>query len=554
MAGMTAIVNERAQFAAIAALRWRLFVNSLRSKGGRVEFGSRIVAASIYSLGGLGAAVGLGFSAFSFVAHNVPGLLAVLLWPVFISWQVLPVMISSFSDNIELSGLLRFPLTYRAYVLVRLLYGLMDVGTLLGTFCLTGILIGITAARPSLLPPSLLILLAFAAMNVLLSRMVFAWIERWLAQRRTRELMGGLFVVLLLSVQLITPILRHYNGRSDTSVRQVLLKIAPVQRTLPPGIAAAVIEEFAAHNYSSALSYTGFLLLYAAGIGGFLGIRLRAQYNGENLSEAGVQNIARPPRTTHTSGSRQAPLVSADSMKRGLVTGPIAAVMGKEVRYILRSGPLLITLITPVFMLLVLGSQWHGGKAYRFPVGVAYTLLTVANLLYNCFGTDGAGIQLYLAAPVSMRTIVIAKNLTHFCIFVLQIALIFSAITLVYGIPGLQIVAVTVTWILFSLPVNLAVGNLLSFKSPKRMNFEKFGRQQSSTLNVLTSMGIQFATVGGGALVLLLLRRQPSLWLAAIVFAALAVVTFCIYILLLKGIDQVALRHRETLIMELCKP
>jgi hypothetical protein len=43
------------QLTAIAELRWRMFVNGLRTRRGKTELASRIIVTSIFSIGGLGA-------------------------------------------------------------------------------------------------------------------------------------------------------------------------------------------------------------------------------------------------------------------------------------------------------------------------------------------------------------------------------------------------------------------------------------------------------------------------------------------------------------------
>jgi hypothetical protein len=42
------------QLSAIADLRWRMFVNSLRTKRGKIELASRIVVTAAFAFGGLG--------------------------------------------------------------------------------------------------------------------------------------------------------------------------------------------------------------------------------------------------------------------------------------------------------------------------------------------------------------------------------------------------------------------------------------------------------------------------------------------------------------------
>src|SRR5277367_601813 len=115
-------LHRRDQLTAIANLRWRMFVNGLRSKRGKMELASRIIVTSAFAAGGLG-----GFSATTvlswyFVSQGKAEMLPVLLWPVFFFWQVFPVMSTAFTNNPDSSDLLRFPLSYRSYFMIRLAY------------------------------------------------------------------------------------------------------------------------------------------------------------------------------------------------------------------------------------------------------------------------------------------------------------------------------------------------------------------------------------------------------------------------------------------------
>ena len=145
-------------------------------------------------------------------------------------------MATAFTNNPDSSELQRFPLNYGSYFLVRLAYGAFDPSTALGSLWSLGILVGVGLVRPRLPPWALLVLLAFAAFNLLFMQMIFAWLERWLAQRRTREIMGILFFLLLLSVQLIGPLTGHFEKRPRPEVRRFVELVGPVQNILPPGL------------------------------------------------------------------------------------------------------------------------------------------------------------------------------------------------------------------------------------------------------------------------------------------------------------------------------
>ena len=208
----TSRVQSRGQLAAIAWLRWRLFVNALRSNAGQAGVDSRAFSSRSHSPSADSAALSAWASpAFFCLSQGKPELLALLLWLVFFFWQVFPIMATAFTNNPDSSDLLRFPLSYRSYFLVRLAYGAFDPATALGSLWSFGILVGVGFAKPALLPWTLLVLLTFAVFNLLFMQMIFAWVERWLAQRRTREIMGILFVLLMLSFQLIGPLTRTFR-------------------------------------------------------------------------------------------------------------------------------------------------------------------------------------------------------------------------------------------------------------------------------------------------------------------------------------------------------
>jgi ABC-2 type transport system permease protein len=228
----------RGQFAAIARVRWQIFVNSLRTVRGRLELVSGAFMFLGFAVLGLGGACGLAAAAWYFESHGKSIFLAFLFWPVFLFWQLFPVMASAFAGSIDSSNLLRFPLNFRAYVLVRLAFGSIEPATAIGLLWLMGIVIGIAIASPAVVLLALPAVLIFALLNILLARMIFVWVERWLAQRRTRELMGILFFVMIISFQLINPLVIRFGRQAGSAIKSSSQEVLPVLRFLPPGLAA----------------------------------------------------------------------------------------------------------------------------------------------------------------------------------------------------------------------------------------------------------------------------------------------------------------------------
>src|SRR5262249_21162005 len=146
---------------------------------------------------------------------------------------------------------------------VRLVYGALDPATVLGAFWLLGIALGIGWARPGLMPWAVMVLLVFAIVNMMLTQMIFAWVERWLGQRRTREIFAVVFFLALISLQLIGPMLSRYGDRSNAAIHWAGRFANPVQAVLPPGIAAAALASRASSHTTHALMFLAALVLYA---------------------------------------------------------------------------------------------------------------------------------------------------------------------------------------------------------------------------------------------------------------------------------------------------
>jgi ABC-2 type transport system permease protein len=553
VAELTISPGTRAQLAAIARVRWQLFVNSLRTLRGRLEVVSHIFITLGFAVGGIGGVVACGAGAWYLVSHGEVEWLAAILWPIFLFWQLFPVVATAFTENFDSSNLLRFPLGYPAFFLIRVAYGSLEPATALGSLWLIGILIGIGIAAPGLLVWSALALMAFAALNILLGRMIFSWVERWLAQRRTREILGVFFLLFIISFQLIGPLMNRYGNRAHPEALQFAERVLPIQLYFPPGLAAAAIARGVRAEFGAGLGALGILCGYCFAIFWLLNIRLRAQFRGENLSEAAAPVVVSSERQVKRLG-----------WNLPGVPNSVAAIFEKEIRYLSRSGPMLFTLIMPVFVLFIFrltpstsgkiaGGLLGSSSDLAFPVGAAYALLVLTNLVYNNLGADGGGIQLFFTAPVRFRSVMMAKNLAHSGILALELTLVWVGVCLLYRPPAAEIALATVAGILFALPVNLAVGNLLSISTPKKIDYGTFGRQKASNTTVFASFGVQIAVAGLAALTLLAARAFSRLWLATVIFLALAIAAWAGYLLVLDRADLKALGRREEIIAELTR-
>src|SRR5215831_18862577 len=286
-----------AQLMAVAELRWRMFANGLRSRRGKAELASRIIVTTLFSIVGFGIFILAIGTSWYLVAQGEAEYLPAVLWPIFFFWQFFPVMATAFTNNPDSSELLRFPITYRAYFLVRLAYGYFDPASALGTAGLLGVLIGVSAARPTLLPWTLIVLLVFALFNLVLMQMIFAWVERWLAQRRTREIFGVLFILFMLSFQLIGPMAERLGKGPHPEISRDLQIADKVQAALPPGLTTGAIAQVAhGHVWAGSVRLVAVALVTLV-LGLLLHIRIRAQFFGENLSETAARPKVKQSRS-----------------------------------------------------------------------------------------------------------------------------------------------------------------------------------------------------------------------------------------------------------------
>lgn len=532
------------QLRAIANLRWRLIVNSLRSTRGQLNLLSRVLGGlTVLAIGGGGGTAM--FFVGSWATARDPRWLALPFWSVFLFWQVFPVLATAFAQNLDASALLRFPMRYSAYFLVRVIYGTLDIATALGLFWLTGLFLGIISADLRLLPWAALAIGLFAVFNILLGRMIFAWIEHWLSRRRSREVLGVLFLMVMVGFQIFGSQIGRHARNLDPEKLAGLSRFIPVERALPPGLAAYCVANAASGKEFTALLSWVMLAAFAGIAAWLLHLRLYGQYRGENPAEGEKRKAAQ-----ETTSARR-------GWKLPLVSGPVSAVFEKELRYLSRSGPMLFTMIMPLVVVFVL---WGGRRgflgqqnAYALPAGAAYCLLVMTNMIYNSFGGDGGGIQFFLLAPVSFRQIVLAKNLAHMSVVATEVFLLWLGVRVIYGSPPLVILALTAAWYLFAAPINFSTGNLLSLYSPKRIDYATFGRQRASSATVFASLGVQLMMTGTGIGVIVLALHFATLWAAVLVFLALSIPAVAGYLLLLSRIDRIALKRREVLASELCR-
>jgi len=85
--------KTRAQFGAIAWLRWRILVNSFRRKGGKGEMVGVVLLAVLFLGLVFGVVIGAGFGAYAMVTNGHLAWIVGLLWGIFLLCQLLNIQL-----------------------------------------------------------------------------------------------------------------------------------------------------------------------------------------------------------------------------------------------------------------------------------------------------------------------------------------------------------------------------------------------------------------------------------------------------------------------------
>jgi ABC-2 type transport system permease protein len=558
--------QSRAQFAALAKLRWCIFKNSFRRKGGAGELVARIILFPLLAVIAFGPIVGSGFAAYLMASSGRIANFPLLTWAIFALWQVVVLNIAAPGLSFDINTIIRFPLSFPRYLTARVFFGLLSASTIIGTLCLISADIGIGIAQPSLLPWSTLLFATYALSNIFFTRMILVWVERWLSTRRAREVLTAFILFASLGFQYINinynPGFQH--GRHHHNQLPLLLKILhriqPVATLLPPGLtASSIVSHSQSHNLAAIASLLG-LIAFTILFFGVYAWRMHREFLGENLSETTQPNqpAAAARRIPATSAAPRPIVPNATPIPTTTfgLNPTIIACLQKDFIYLRRNLNQLYGFVVPLFMVFLVANRMSASGrygSYVFPVAVAYSVLGVSVLSYNGLGMDGSGVQFYFLSPTRLRDVFLAKNLTVFFLSFLELVLIFAVIAFVAHPPTLIIGLATVCWLLFATFINGAVGNLRSLIAPKKIDLTKVSRKQASQLSVLIALGILVACLGIGAAIVLLANYLGRPWLTIPILLALAVASFIFYIQVLNRLDAIALTHRETLSEELCK-
>jgi ABC-2 type transport system permease protein len=537
------------QIRLVVGLRWRMLRNGLRKKSSRLDLFGLIVVGILGAFFVFGLCFAFFGGTYNFLSEGHFGWLSLLFWGIFIFWQLFPIFAAGMGATFEFRTLLRFPLNLTAFYVISLAYGLADFSALASVCWLISMILGAAAAKPAVLPAMLLVVTLFLLLNVTLERLVGSWLERLLSRRRTRELFFALFILSMVSLNLIEPIMRRYGA----ILRPLAEQIIPYFSWFPPSLAGRAIASAAqAHLGGAALGFAG-LSLYTAVFSAFLWLRFSKQYRGEELSET----AAPAPVASHT-------VTKVDDAPDRLsaLSPQVAAIVRKEFRYLTRNSFSFFTLIMPPILVLLFSSMFAGkhptsqhpvSQEMLFPGIMAYLVLILMAPAYNCFAFEGRGIQTYFMAPVRFREVLLGKNLLHLSVLALELGLSLGMLAWRLGLPSPPVFVATLTGIVFAVVGQLSLANWSSLNFPRKLEFGRIRGQRQSGMAALIAFGAQVVFGGVSAIILFAGRLAENRWLPAEAFTLLAGAAVGGYFASLDALSRVAEKKKEVVIEALCR-
>jgi ABC-2 type transport system permease protein len=538
------------QLKLIAGLRWNLLKNSLQRKNNRWDMIAMIMAAGWSAVVVVGLCVAFYAGAYFFLTTERASWMPLLYWAIFVWWQAVPVLVAGFGVNFEFRSLLRFPLSLRAFYILGLGYGFADFAAVSSICWIVSMLVAAAVGRVQLLPVMMVASLLFILVNVTLERLIGSWLEKILAKRRAREVLVGLFVMSMVSMNFLSPAFQRWG---DHGTRPGFVRLVPYVSWLPGSLAGNALAAASAGDSQALIVRFAGLLVWLSATSGLLWLRYRAQYQGEELSESAAASAVKRGVRRQTTSSGLPDFLSPS----------VAGVMRKEFHYLTRNGFSFITLILPPVMVMFFSMQFAGTHSQLkehglspqtfFPMAMAYLILILLSPAYNSFAFEGQGIQSYFMAPVRMRDILVGKNLFLVCVVAIELTISLGVLVWRIGFPGFPLFLSTIAAAAFAVAGQLTIANWSALSFPKKMEIGKMKGQRNSGVAVWTAFGVQILIGGIATIVLLAGRWFGNAWLPPVVFAGLSAAALGGYIASLDPLSGLAERKKELLIETFCR-
>src|SRR5260370_14121925 len=144
---------------------------------------------------------------------------------------------------------------------------------------MASMLVAAAVGRVQLLPVMMVASLLFVLVNVTLERLIGSWLEKIFAKRRARELLVGLFVLSMVSMNFLNLAMQHWGGRGS---RPRILHLVAYFSWLPGSLAGTAVAAASDADKQSLVLPVGGLLGSLGAAPGLLTIPYTARLLGRS--------------------------------------------------------------------------------------------------------------------------------------------------------------------------------------------------------------------------------------------------------------------------------
>ncbi len=487
-----------AQLRTLIWLKWTLFRNTMRSRKavvGKVASGLGTLAALLLALL---VAIVLGIAAYGLTAlefgRNANRALVVnqtvqngmffvfmVLAFVYMMWAIVPLGLSG-GNQFDAGRLLLYPVSLRKLFAIDWLSELTSLGSIFALPIIMAVSLGAGLGSGHVI---LALLAGGCALlfGLALSKWLSTSLGALMQKRRTR---GETLLALLGAIVGLGGALM---GQIAPSIAQRGTMFRGMRWTPPGAVAVALTGGLRASGGRDYWLAILTLLLYAL-------LLILITYWTARRAALGIGGAKRAKATQPA----PSPIARARGWQLPFLSGELSAIIEKELRYAMRNAQLRMMVLMPLILIglrLAQESRFGGGNqdaarglttdevsrlgggfmqytdGLLAAGGILYVFLILASLCCNLFAYEAGGMRSFILSPIKRRTILVGKNIT-----ITFLAFVFSALLIAVNQIVFRDLSFAALWfavlcfVLFSAVMAL-VGNWLSIRFPKRLEFGK---------------------------------------------------------------------------------
>ncbi|HLL15245.1 MAG TPA: hypothetical protein VK388_09290 [Pyrinomonadaceae bacterium] len=555
-----------AQLGALVWLKWRLFINAMRSKRGAANRAASALGTLFALALSLMLSTGLGAGAY-FIVRNRSGarasrfaqdlatgasveslfLLFGMASMIYLVWATAPLSFGG-GNEFDPGRLLLYPVSLRKLFALDLLSELTSLASIFAAPAIFALSLGAGLAHGRV-AGALVVAVCATLFGMSLAKLLSTCLNALMRMRRTRgeALLAVLGIVGALSGLAL--------GQSERLFAH-LGRFPSALRLTPMGAMAAALAGGAGVNSNYLLSLA-VLLAYTL-------VALIATYKIARYVLEGSGGGARG-RRVEAEGAAGA---KAWGWRLPFGSEELSSVFEKELRYAMRNAQLRTMAAMPIIMTLSFkligsrrggfggrdsaGGEFFAGVApYMEGAGVAlsvlYVFLITSALSANLFGYEAGGMRAYVLAPVARRTILAGKNLAGFAVSLVFAVAVVAVNAVLYRDLTPRALLFTLLCFVFFAAATTTVGNWFSLRFPKRLQFGK--RMNASGMAGLLLLPIFLMIAVAPAAAVLGGYAAQSLVIEYVILAAFAAASVVVYLLSLTRQGRL-LAERELDILE----